>query len=185
MNIVRGQKTRSLRKLYEKNEEVDQVSNVAFIACDLVDVDDVVKNDVWIKAMDEEIDAMERNSTWDLVDLPDNKNCIGVKWIYKTKLNGDSDVEKYKARLVAQGFSQQTGIDYTENFAPASILDTVRTILAIVSHNKWYVHQMDVISTFLNGSLEEEVYVRQPPGYEIDGQEYKVYRLKKALYGLK
>ena len=83
-NRVRGQKTRSLRELYEQNDEVDQVSNFAFIACDLVDFDEAVKKDVWIKAMDEEIDAIEINNTWNLVDFPEDKNCNGVKWIYKT-----------------------------------------------------------------------------------------------------
>ena len=85
----------------EKNEEVDQVSNFALIECDPIAFDEDVKNDVWIKAKDEEIHAIERNNTWDLVDLSDDKNCISVKWIYKTKLNADGDVEKYKARLVA------------------------------------------------------------------------------------
>ena len=125
-NRVKGQKTRSLRELYDKNEEVDQVSNFAFIACDPVDFDEAVKNDVWIKVMDEEIDAIERNNTWNLVEFPEDKNCIGVKWIYKTKLNADGDVEKYKARLVSQRFSQQPGIDYNETFAPVARLDTVR-----------------------------------------------------------
>ena len=97
--------------MYDQNEEVDQVSNFAFLACDPVDFDEAIKKDVWLKAMDEEIDVIERNNTWDLVDLPEDKNCIGVKWIYKSKLNVDGDVEKYKARLVAQGFSQQPGID--------------------------------------------------------------------------
>ena len=78
--------------------------------------------------MDEEIDAMERNNNWDLVDFPDNKNCIGVKWIYKTKLNVDGGVEKYKARLVAQGFSEQPGIDYNETFVPVTRLDTIRMV---------------------------------------------------------
>ena len=87
--------------MYEQNDEVDQVSNFAFIACDPVDFDEAIKKDVWIKAMDEEIDAIERNNTWNLVDLPNDKNCIGVKWIHKTKLNADGDVEKYKATLVA------------------------------------------------------------------------------------
>ena len=101
-NRVRGQKTRSLRELYFQNEEVDQVSNFAFIACDPIDFDENVS----IKSMDEEIDAIERNNTWDLVDFPEDKNCIGVKWIYKTKLNVDGDVEKYKEILIAQGLSQ-------------------------------------------------------------------------------
>ena len=103
--------------------------------------------------MDEEIDSIERNSTWDLVDFPNNKNCIGVKSIYNTKLNADGDVEKYKARLVAQGFSQKPNIDYNETFAPVSRLDTVRMVLAIAVHNNCYVHRMDVMSAFLNGSL--------------------------------
>ena len=87
--------------------------------------------------------------------MPVDKNCIGVKWIYKTKLNVDGDVEKYKARLVAQGFSQQPGIDYNKIFAPVARLDTVRMVLAIATHNQWYVHQMDLMSAFFNGSLEE------------------------------
>ena len=99
--------------MYDQNEVVDQVSNFAFIACDPIDFDETVQKDVWIKAMDEEIDAIERNyNTWNLVDFPEDKNCIGVKLIYKTKLNVDGHVEKYKAILVAQGFSQQPGIDY-------------------------------------------------------------------------
>ena len=133
----------------------------------------------------EKIDGIEINNTWDLVEFPDDKNCIGVKWIYKTKLNVDGDVEKYKARLVYHGFSQQPGIDYNETFAPVDKLDTVRMVLAIATHNKWYVHQMDVMYAFFNGSLEEEVYMSQPLSYEIDGQEDKVYILKKTLYGLK
>ena len=87
--------------MYEHNEEVDQVSNFALIVCDPVDFDEVVKKDVWIQAMDEEIDAIERNNTCDLVDFRDNKNCIGVKWIYKTKLNAHGDVEKCKEILLA------------------------------------------------------------------------------------
>jgi hypothetical protein len=90
-----------------------------------------------------------------------------------------------RKRLVARGFTQQPGIDFNETFAPVACMDTVRTVLAIVVQNKWHVYQMDVKSTFLNGHLEEEVYVEQPQGYEIPGQENKVYRLKKALYGLK
>jgi len=144
-----------------------------------------VQDDVWIDAMDEEINAIEKNDTWELVDLPAEKDCIGVKWIYKTKLNADGEVVKHKARLVAQGFSQQPGIDYNETFAPVARLDTVRLVLAIAAQHNWKVHQMDVKSAFLNGFLEEEVYVKQPPGYEVKGEEGKVYKLKKALYGLK
>ena len=110
---------------------------------------------------------------------------IGVKWVYKTKYNADGKVEKHKARLVAKGFSQQLGIDYNETFAPVARLDTVRMILSIAAQKNWKVYQMDVKSAFLNGILEEEVYIKQPLGYEILGEEHKVYKLKKALYGLK
>ena len=94
-----------------------------------------------------------------MVDLPANKNPIGVKWVYKTKLNEKGEIDKHKARLVAKGFSQQPGIDYGETFAPVARLDNVRFVLAIAGQNKWSVYQMDVKSSFLNGFLNEEVYV--------------------------
>jgi hypothetical protein len=90
--------------------------------------------------MDEEIDSIERNNTWDLVDLPEGKNSIGFKWVYKTKMNAEGEVEKYKARLVAQGFSQQPGIDYNETFSLVARIDTVRMVLAIAAQNKWIMH---------------------------------------------
>jgi hypothetical protein len=155
------------------------------MACDLVSFDEAVKEDVWIKEMDEEIDSIEINNTWDLVDLPEGKNNIGVKWVYKTKLNEKGEDEKYKARLVAQGFSQQPGIDYNETFAHVERIDTVRMVLTIAAHNRWIMNHMNVKSTFLNGYLEEEVYVRQSLGYEIDKHRDKVYKLWKTLYGLK
>jgi len=135
--------------------------------------------------MYEEIDSIERNNTWDLVNLPEGKKSIGVKWVYKTKLSAYGEVEKYKARLVAQGFSQQPDIDYNETFSLVAIIDTMRMVLAIVAQNRWIMHQMGVKSAFLNGYLEEEVYVRQLSGYEIDKYRDKVYKLRKALYGLK
>ena len=135
--------------------------------------------------MNNEIDAIERNQTWDLVDLPDDKNSIGVKWVFKTKLNERGEVDKHKARLVVKGFSQQPDIDYGETFAPVARIDTIRFVLAIAAQNKWPIYQMDVKSSFLNGVLNEEVYVDQPPGFEIKNHEHKVYMLKKVLYGLK
>jgi hypothetical protein len=105
--------------------------------CDPVSFDEAAKEDVWIKAMDEEIDSIERNKTWDVVDLPKGMNNIGVKWVYRTKLNADGEVEKYKARLVAEGFSQQPGIDYNETFSPVARIDTVRMVLTIAAQNKW------------------------------------------------
>ncbi|XP_074362613.1 uncharacterized protein LOC141702933 [Apium graveolens] len=126
-----------------------------------------------------------KNDTWELTDLPEGHKAIGVKWVYKTKTNQDGEVEKYKARLVAKGYNQRYGIDYDEVFAPVARVDTMRLLTAIAAQNQWKIFQMDVKSAFLNGYLEEEVYIEQPPGYIQKGRESKVYRLKKALYGLK
>ncbi|KAK4401017.1 Retrovirus-related Pol polyprotein from transposon TNT 1-94 [Sesamum angolense] len=116
---------------------------------------------------------------------PKDKDVIGVKWIYKTKLNADGSIQKHKARLVAKGYSQLPGIDYTETFAPVARLDTIRTLIAIAANKKWKIYQMDVKSAFLNGYIDEEIYVEQPQGFIAKGSEEKVLRLKKALYGLK
>jgi hypothetical protein len=108
-----------------------------------------------------------------------------VNLIYKKKKDAEGNVQKYKARLVARGFTQEPGIDFNDTFAPIAWMDTVRKVLFIVAQYKWPTYQMDVKLTFLNGNLEEEVYVEQTQGYEVPGQEDKVYRLKKSLYGLK
>lgn len=181
----KGKKMRRLKEIYEQGEEcLDFSSNFALFSCDPMCFDEAVKEEHWIKSMDEEIDSIERNHTWELMDLPEGKDCIGVKWVYKTKFNAEGEIDKHKARLVAKGYAQQHGIDYTETFAPVARLDTVKLVLAIVAQNNWNVFQMDDKTTFLNGFLEE-VYVKQPLGYEVHGHEDKVYRLKKALYGLK
>jgi hypothetical protein len=135
--------------------------------------------------MNEELESIKKSDTWDLVDLPKEKECIGVKWVYKTKYKENGEVDKYKARLLAKGFAQEYGVDYNETFAPVARLYTIRMVLATTTQHNWKVYQMDVKSTFLNGYLEEEVYVQQPPGYEVKGQEDKVYRLEKEIYGLK
>eukprot|EP00253_Pinus_taeda_P027748 PITA_27748 len=135
--------------------------------------------------MNEEIGAIEKSNTWELVDLPKGKDAIGVKWVYKTKSNAEGKIDRHKARLVVKGYKQQQGRDYDETFAPVARMETVRTVLSIATQHKWKIYQMDVKSAFLNGVLKEEVYVEQPPGYEVDGQEHKVCKLKKALYGLK
>ncbi|KAL4369158.1 hypothetical protein GQ457_05G011330 [Hibiscus cannabinus] len=148
-------------------------------------VKEAIEDDKWKNAMNEEIASIERNDTWELTSLPDGHKPIGVKWVYKTKTNKERQVEKYKARLVAKGYKQRQGIDYDEVFAPVARIDTIRLLTAVAAQNKWKIYQMDVKSAFLNGYLEEEVYIEQPPRYIKQGQEDKVYRLTKALYGLK
>jgi hypothetical protein len=135
--------------------------------------------------MDEEIKCIERNQTWKLVDVPKDNDVISVKRIYKTKQYVEGNVQTSKERLVARGFTQQPRIDFNETFAPVVHMDIVGTMLSIVTQYKWSVYHMDVKSTFFNGNLEEEVYVEQPQGYEVPGHEDKVYKMKKALYGLK
>lgn len=139
----------------------------------------------WKQAMDAEIVSIERNQTWSLTALPDEAKAIGVKWIYKTKLNELGEVDKLKARLVVKGYAQEYGVDYTEVFAPVARMDTVRMIIAVAAQRGWNIYQLDVKSAFLHGELKEDVFVEQPQGYEVARKENMVYKLHKALYGLK
>jgi hypothetical protein len=180
-----NQRTRSLREIHQHLDDFEEHNLFALMSCQPTSFKEATKEPHWVQAMNQEIDSIEKNTTWDLVDLPSHKKSIGVKWVYKTKLNEKGQIEKHKGRLVAKGFSQQPGTDYGENFAPVAILDIVRTLLSIAAQHKWQVYQMDVKSTFLNSLLEEEVYVDQPPGFEVQEHTAKVYRLKKSLYGLK
>ena len=163
--------------------DIYQRCNVAI--CEPADYEEALNNPRWKKAMEEELYTIERNKTWDLVDLLQDRKVIGVKWVFRTKLNADGSINKHKARLVVKGYAQIFGVDYFDTFAPVSRLDTIRLLFAISTQFGWKVHQMDVKSAFLNGVLEEEIYVEQPKGFVIEGKEDKVYRLFKALYGLK
>ncbi|XP_074290128.1 uncharacterized protein LOC141616867 [Silene latifolia] len=138
----------------------------------------------WRDAMYAEIDALVHNNTWDILDLSVVKKIIGNKWVYKVKLQVDGSVERYKARLVVLGNRQEAGIDYYETFAPTAKMVTVRIFLAIVASRNWELHQMDVHNVFLHGDLEEEVYMKLPQDYFVEGPG-KVCRLRKSLYGLR
>ncbi|WVZ93507.1 hypothetical protein U9M48_039479 [Paspalum notatum var. saurae] len=135
--------------------------------------------------MHEELENFERNHVWDLVEPPLNCCPIGTKWVFKNKQGEDGMVVRNKARLVAQGFCQKEGIDYEETFAPVARLEATRILLAFAAFKGFKLQQMDVKSAFLNGFIEEEVYVRQPPGFESARFPNRVYKLRKALYGLK
>jgi hypothetical protein len=139
----------------------------------------------WRAAMMDELASIEENKTWSLTTLPAGKRPIGLKWVFKLKKNSTGEVIKHKARLVAKGYVQRAGVDFDEVFAPVARLASVRLLLAIAADAGWSVHHLDVKSAFLNGELEEEVYVTQPPGFEREGEEEKVLRLSKALYGLR
>uniref|UniRef100_A0A2N9GX95 Uncharacterized protein n=1 Tax=Fagus sylvatica TaxID=28930 RepID=A0A2N9GX95_FAGSY len=177
---------RSLQDLYESTENIDDITLFCLFAdCEPTGFKEAVQDKKWRNAMNEEIKAIKKNDTWELTTLPHGKKAIGVKWVYKMKKNAKGEVERYKARLVVKGYSQQQGIDYDEVFAPVARLETIRLLIALAAQNKWSIFQMDVKSAFLNGYLEEEVFVEQPIGYVVKGQEGKVLKLKKALYGLK
>jgi hypothetical protein len=135
--------------------------------------------------MHDEMDSITENGTWELAALPAGHRPIGLKWIFKEKRDENGAVLKHKARLVAKGFVQRHGVDYDEVYAPVARLESVRLLLALAAHDGWPVHHMDVKTAFLNGELDEEVCVCQPPGFELPGRNGKVLRLRKALYGLK
>jgi hypothetical protein len=138
---------------------------------------------LWYDAMKEEMESMAKNQVWDLIDLPKGAVAIGCKWVYKTKRDVFGNVERYKARLVAKGFTQKEGIDYHETFSPVSKKDSFRIIMALVAHFDLELYQMDVKTAFLNGDLEEEVYMKQPDDFDDDSK--RACKLKKSIYGLK
>ncbi|KAK9128999.1 hypothetical protein Syun_017796 [Stephania yunnanensis] len=143
------------------------------------------ESELWYDAMNDEMNSMSSNDVWDLVELPKGAKAIGCKWIFKTKKDSLGNIERYKARLVAKGFTQKEGIDYKETFSPVSKKDSLRIILALVAHFDFELQQMDVKTAFLNGQLEEEVYMKQPEGFSSIGNENLVCKLKKSIYGLK
>lgn len=182
----RQPRMRSLNEIYGETEEVENTTLFCLMADSTpMHFEDAVQDKNWRQAMDEEMNSIRKNNTWELTTLPKGKQTVTVKWIFKEKKNAKGEVEKYKARLVAKGFSQRAGIDYEEVFAPVARMETIRLVISLAAQQGWKIHQMVVKSAFLNGTLEEEVYVNQPLGYVVKGQEDKVLKLKKALYGLK
>uniref|UniRef100_A0A5S6Q5K7 Integrase catalytic domain-containing protein n=1 Tax=Trichuris muris TaxID=70415 RepID=A0A5S6Q5K7_TRIMR len=165
----------------------EQCLNVQQVPISMEDVLRLPTNErqKWIQAAAQEMKTMEKLQVWKLVDLPPDKKAITVKWIFRIKANPENYLDTYKARLVARGFSQFHMQDYDETFAPVVRHDTVRTLLTVATTNNLHVRHLDVESAYLNSILKEEIYIIQPPGFEIQGQEDKVYRLYKSLYGLK
>ena len=139
----------------------------------------------WKAAADAEYSALMENKTWDLVDRPSNRKVLTNKWVFRIKYHSDGSIERFKGRLVVRGFEQVHGLDYEETFAPVVKFDTIRTLLAFATQNGLLLHQMDVVTAFLNGIIDQEIYMEQPDGYAVRGQESKVCKLKRSLYGLK
>jgi hypothetical protein len=165
-------------------------SSYTALMCNLLDeeptcFEEAIQKKEWADAMIEEYQSIMKNDVWEIVPRPKGKDVVSSKWLFKIKHVADGSIEKYKARFVARGFSQKEGIDYEEIFAPVARYTSIRTIIALAAKMKWKLHQMDVKTAFLNGVIEEEVYIEKPQGFEVEDWKSHVCRLKKALYGLK
>ena len=141
----------------------------------------------WEKAIYEELEVLKAAGTWKSVDPPSGANIVGSKWVFRAKKDAAGVVVRYKARLVAQGFSQVPGVDYFDTFAPVARLSSIRTVLAIAAAQNLEIHQIDIKGAYLNGELtdDEVIYMKQPPGYPVSPNSNEVLRLLKTLYGLK
>nr|GEY06089.1 retrovirus-related Pol polyprotein from transposon TNT 1-94 [Tanacetum cinerariifolium] len=148
-------------------------------------VNEALGDEIWIVAMQEELNQFIANDVWKLVPQPRNMTIIGTKWVFRNKLDENGVVSRNKARLVAQCYNQQEGIDYDETYDPVARLESIRILLAYACAFDFKLFQMEVKSSFMNGFINEEVYVAQPPGFIDFEKPDHVYKLKKALYGLK
>lgn len=164
----------TLNVVQEKNDLFEPKNYKEAITCK--------QSNKWLEAMKEELRSIEDNGTWKKLQLPPGRKAIGCKWVYKLKTDGKGNVIRHKARLVAQGFSQKFGIDYDEVFAPVARSQTFRLLLSVAGMRGYKVKQFDIKTAFLNGTLEEEIYMQQPHGFQ-KGNE--VLKLKKSIYGLK
>ena len=174
----------NLNEIYENTSEIDLIedSDVEAMLAIMEEPTyyiEAARDENWEAAMRSELQSITRNKTWELVKLPSGQRPIGLKWVFKLKKNAEGEIVKYKARLVAKGYVQKQGIDFEEVFASVARLDTVRLILAMAANRGWQIHHLDVKTAFLNGELQEEVYVTQPEGFEVKGKENYVLKLNK------
>ena len=177
---------RSLTDLYSKTNSIPLDEETCLVADEEpLTCLEAAQDEVWRQAMKEEMLAIDRSNTWELESPPSNCKPIGLKWIFKLKKNPKGEIMRQKSRLVVKGYSERKGIDYEEVFAPVVRFETVRALIAIAALKRWMIHHLDVKSTFLNGEIEEVIYIQQPEGFAIEGKEDHVLRLRNALYGLK
>ncbi|KAL0288690.1 UNVERIFIED_CONTAM: Retrovirus-related Pol polyprotein from transposon RE2 [Sesamum radiatum] len=144
-----------------------------------------INSDKWLEAMKSEMDSMGTNQVWTLVDPPKGVRPVGCKWVYKRKLGADGEVTAFKARLVAKGYTQRPGVDFEKTYSPVAMAKSIRILLAIAAWYDYEIWQMDVKTAFLNGFVEEEIFMDQPEGFTTVGEEQKICRLQRSIYGLK
>ena len=184
-----------MKKLKERRKNVEHqvyYANTA-VGVQVINNDPITRSealarddaDQWIIAESEEMNSLKKNNTWTLTELPDGRQPVGCKWVYKIKYDKDGHINKYKARLVAKGFTQKYGIDYDETFAPVARFSSIRALLAMGAQFDLEIHQMDVKTAFFNGDIDTEIFMKQPDGYQEKGKEHLVCRLNKSIYGLK
>jgi hypothetical protein len=147
-------------------------------------VEEALQDSDWVVAMQEDLNNFTRNEVWHLVPRP-NQNVVGTKWVFRNKQDEHGVVTRNKDRLVAKGYSQVEGLDFGETYAPIARLESIHILLSYATYHGFKLYQMDVKSASLNGPIKEEVYVEQPPGFEDSEYPNYVYKLSKALYGLK
>ena len=187
----RSQRVKKAPIRYGLDEYADTAQHVAYQATGIEEPANIKealssnRSREWKVAADCEYKSLIENKTWELVKPSEGRKAIGCKWVFRVKYDGNGRLERFKGRLVAQGFSQKYGIDYDETFSPVARFSSIRTLLAFSVERGMLVHQMDVVTAFLNGDLKEEIYMQQPPGYVQLGKEDLVCKLKKSLYGLK
>jgi hypothetical protein len=139
----------------------------------------------WLDAIEDEMRSMSVNKVWDLEEILKGAKTVDCKWVYKTKCDSNGNIERFRVRIVAKGFTQREVIDYTETFSPVSCKDSLRIIMTLVAHYDLELHQMDAKTAFLNGDLLENVCMAQPKGFAVKGKEHMGCHMRKSIYGLK
>ena len=178
-------------KVLEVDDEVEEMIASALCAADMDEPKSLREArkrpdaSKWLAAAQEEMDSLMEHETWSLTKLPPGRKIVGSKWVFKVKLDENGEAARYKCRLVAQGYTQVQRVDYHETFAPVARFGSIRTLLATAAQRGMHVHQMDVHTAFLNGKLEEDIYMSQPEGFVVEGKEEQVCHLHRSLYGLK
>ena len=181
--VRRSTRVRQLSRRYFSNDYVTLTNEgepQSFI--EAIEMNDKKK---WMQAMEEEIQSLKENHTYDLVRLPEGRRALKNKWVFKFKTKENNQNPKYKAKIVVKGCNQKKGIDFEEIFSPMVKMTSIRAILGLAAKLDLEIEQLDVKTTFLHGDLEEEIYMKQSKGFEEPGKEHLVCRLKKSLYGLK